>query len=76
MEKVGVSKLRANLPLFLKKIEQGETIAVTSRGREIARLVPPEKQRQAARQALQKLSKTAIVGDIVSPTGEIWEAMQ
>jgi prevent-host-death family protein len=40
---VGVRELRQNLSKYLERIKQGETLAVTERGHEIARLVPSPK---------------------------------
>ena len=74
METIAVSELRANLMQILKRIEAGATIAITSRGREIARLFPPEDQMSRARKTLAKLRKTAIVGDVISPIDEDWKA--
>lgn len=37
---VGVRELRQNLSLYLARVKQGEILAVTERGREVARLVP------------------------------------
>lgn len=76
MEKVAVSEFRANLLGFLKKVERGEAITLTSRGREVARIIPPENKRKVSREALQALRKTACVGDVVSPLEEQWEAMK
>ena len=76
METVGVSKFRENLMMFLKKVQNGETVTITSRGHEVARLVPPESEIEEARKTLQKLGKTAVIGDILSPIGEEWEAMK
>jgi len=41
METVGVNTLKKNLSVFLKKVKKGESITITSRGQEIALLVPP-----------------------------------
>ena len=76
METVGVSKLRENLITFLKKVEAGESIKITSRGREVAKLVPLENKMREARKALKRLRKTAIVGDVISPVGADWEVMK
>ena len=38
MESVGVSQFRQRLPFFMKKVKNGATIAITSRGRVVARL--------------------------------------
>jgi prevent-host-death family protein len=37
---VGVRELRQNLSKYLERIKDGETLTVTERGHEIARLVP------------------------------------
>lgn len=76
METIAVSDLRANLMQILKRIEAGATIVITSRGREIARLVPPDDKASNARKALAELRKTAIIGDVLSPIDEEWVANQ
>ncbi len=76
METVAVSKLRENMVLFLKKVQQGKSIAITSRGNEIAMLVPIENKMEASKNALKQLRKTAVVGDVVSPIEEDWKAMK
>jgi len=67
MESVGVSKLRENMVLFLNKVQQGESIDITSRGTEIAVLIPIKNKKEVSRNALKQLRKTAMVGDVVSP---------
>jgi prevent-host-death family protein len=37
---VGVRELRQNLSKYLTRVKQGETLTVTERGHEVARLVP------------------------------------
>ncbi len=76
METIAVSDLRANLMQILKRIEAGATIVITSRGREIARLTPPDDKTSNARKALAELRKTAIIGDVLSPVDEEWAANQ
>jgi len=39
-EKVGVRELRQNLSRYLERVKEGESLVVTERGREVARLVP------------------------------------
>jgi prevent-host-death family protein len=75
MESVGVSKLRENMALFLNKVQQGESIAITSRGTEIALLIPIKNKKEVSRNALKQLRKTAIVGDVVSPIEEEWKVL-
>jgi len=67
METIAVSELRASLMHVLRRIESGESLIITSRGRQIARLVPPESPANKARQALKKLRETAIIKEVLSP---------
>jgi prevent-host-death family protein len=76
MEKVGISTLRQNLSIFLKKVQKGQVITITSRGHEMARLVPVEDNREKSREILRELGKNASIGDILSPIYEDWEAMK
>ncbi|MCD4721547.1 MAG: type II toxin-antitoxin system prevent-host-death family antitoxin [Desulfobacula sp.] len=76
MERVAVSVFRANLVSFLKRVERGEIIALTSRGHEIAKIIPPDNTIEKARDSLKKLRKTAFVGDVLSPIDDEWEVLQ
>ena len=76
MEKVGISTFRENLSIFLKKVQKGQVITITSRGHEMARLVPVEDKREKSREFLRKLGKNAFIGDILSPIDEEWGAMK
>ncbi len=76
METIGVNTLRKNLTTFLKKVERGERIAITSRGHQVAFLVPVGNKIEKARQALEDLRKTAFVGDVVSPVSDEWELLK
>lgn len=40
MNQVGVRELRQNLSRYLTQVKEGESFAVTERGREVARLTP------------------------------------
>jgi len=75
MERVSISKLRENLSIFLKKVQRGEVITITSRGYDMARLVPLEDKRVKSRKILRELGKNASIGDIISPIDDEWEAM-
>lgn len=44
-EKIGVRELRRGLSGYLRRIERGESFAVTSRGRTVAELGPPRERR-------------------------------
>ncbi|MEA1967950.1 MAG: type II toxin-antitoxin system prevent-host-death family antitoxin [Thermodesulfobacteriota bacterium] len=76
MEKVAVSEFRANLVGFLKRVEKGEIIALTSRGHEVAKIIPPDNKSENARNSLKKLRKTAIIGDLLSPIEDEWEVLK
>jgi prevent-host-death family protein len=76
MESIGVSKLRENMVLFLNRVRQGESITITSRGTEIAMLIPIRKEKEVSRNALKQLRKTAVVGDVVSPIEEEWKVLK
>jgi prevent-host-death family protein len=62
MTVASVSKLKASLSEFLRRVRAGEEVLVTDRGRVIARLVPPasaasltESLREMERQGLVKV---------------------
>lgn len=74
MKTLSVSELRANLLSAIEEIKKGKTITVTSHGKPVAQLVPPPNRRKEAIAKIKALRKTAIIGDVVSPTGETWEA--
>ncbi len=76
MEKVGVSILREKLSTFLKKVQEGQVITITSRGHEIAKFVPMEDKAKKSREMLRELGKNAFIGDMLSPINEEWDAMK
>lgn len=76
MLSIGVSEFRAKMNLILQKVQNGEVVSLTSRGAEVARLVPPDFAQAAARQELERLRQTAVVGDVLSPLGERWVAAE
>lgn len=76
LKNVSISELRANLLKYLKLSQRGEQINVTSKGTLLATLSPPVSQRNAAKGKLKKLAKTAAIHDVVSPTGDSWNAMK
>lgn len=72
MKTVAVSEFRAHLVDFLNRVELGETLILTSHGKEIARILPPKEAQKQARRALAKLRKNAFVGDVISPVSDDW----
>lgn len=73
MQSIAVSELRANLMNVLKTIERGSSLDITSRGKIIAKLVPPDDSREKAKHVLGKLRKTARIHDIISPISDEWK---
>jgi prevent-host-death family protein len=55
MTRVSVSDFRQNLPAFLKRVQAGEQLQITSRGRVIARIEPKRDPAEDARQWLLDL---------------------
>ncbi len=76
MTTVAISELRAHLPAFIKKVRRGEEIILTSRGKAVAHLVPPDRGRRNALKALQALRKKCRIGDIVSPVDAPWDVLK
>ena len=74
MKEVNVTELRTNLPAYLRMVEAGEELLLTSRGKAIARLAPVADARSSAREQLALLRGKCRIGDVVSPLREKWEA--
>ncbi len=74
MQSIAVSELRANLMIVLKKIEKGSTINITSRGKIVAKLVPPDDSKKLAKDILSHVRKNAKLRDVISPVSEKWNA--
>jgi prevent-host-death family protein len=76
MKNVSISEFRANLLTYLKQVQKGEQINVTSKGAVLATLCSPVSQQKSAGMQLKKLAETAKIYDIVSPGEESWDAMK
>jgi prevent-host-death family protein len=63
MRSVGVRELRQRASELLRRVEQGETIAVTDRGRRVAVLSPPPEG--------TPLDRMRALGEIDSATGTL-----
>jgi prevent-host-death family protein len=74
MVKINVTGLRQNLPAYLARVQKGEVVEVTLRGNVIARIAPQEDQREAARKRLAALRGKVRIGDIMGPSGDVWNA--
>jgi prevent-host-death family protein len=74
MLEVTVTTFRKHIPDYLGKVRKGEDIFLTSRGKVIARLVPPTDARLSARDQLAVLRGVCNIGDVLTPIDEEWEA--
>ena len=73
MNTIAISELRANLMKVLKEIKSGARINITSRGKVIAKLVPPDNVVNDSQKKLEELEKTAVIKDIISPVDTKWK---
>ncbi len=73
---IGVDKFKKKLTVYLKKVESGESITITSHGHEIAQLVPPANKMKNARKSLEALRKHSFVGDVISPIENEWKMLK
>jgi prevent-host-death family protein len=64
--RVSVTHLRQNLPTYLKRVQAGEAIQVTSHGRVIARIEPEQDPAEEARLWLEGLRGRVALGDVVA----------
>ena len=55
MKIVNVTELRQNLPEYLARVQRGETLRVTTRGRAIAEIAPPSASGDEAQAARARL---------------------
>ena len=65
---VNMTELQQHLPVYLKKVQEGEEIQVTAQGKIIARVVPvsPKARKEKAMRRLIEPRAKAFVGDIDS----------
>ncbi len=76
MRKINVTDFRQHLPGYLKQVQQGETIQITLHGKVVARLVSEQDAVEEAKKSLSGWRSSAYIGDLLSPTGEAWEAQR
>jgi len=76
MQSIAVSDLRSNLMKVLRDIEHGASLNITSRGKVVAKLIPPDFIKMEARRKLKEIGKTATLADVISPIDEEWEVMK
>lgn len=72
MASIEISEFRTNMRVILQRVQQGEVIGLLIGDKEIAKLIPPDYSRITARQTLEELRQTAVIGDVLSPMDETW----
>jgi prevent-host-death family protein len=75
MQTINISDFRANLLKYLEIANSGEQLTVTSNGKLLATITPPQNKMELAKKTLKALGKNAIVHDVVSSTESEWDAM-
>ncbi len=73
---VAITEFRANIMRFLREVEQGQKLIITSHGKSIAQVSPPDCNKKSAKLQLKKLSKSCHIGDIESPIGTEWDSQE
>jgi prevent-host-death family protein len=74
MHSVSITTLRNHLQEYLSGVARGDEILVTSHGKGVARILPPVDLRQEAKKKLHALRQHCMVGDVVSPLEDTWDA--
>jgi prevent-host-death family protein len=74
-KEIAAGEFKAKCLHLLDEVQQTrKEIVITKRGRAVARLVPVEKEIPKLFGRMKGSGK--ILGDIIGPTGEVWEADQ
>lgn len=59
MDTISLAQAKAHLSALIDRVEAGETVAITRRGKEVARLTPPDRQlKRVDVAALRALTET------------------
>jgi prevent-host-death family protein len=76
VSKVKITELRQNLPAYLARVKRGEELEVMVHGKVVARIVPEQDRREAARIHLAELRRNGarIIGDISKMPKQTWDA--
>jgi prevent-host-death family protein len=75
MTHVSVAEFRRNLPSWLDRVEAGERLVVTRRGRDVALVDAAVDRSVQASKTLEALRKTSWLGDVESPVDADWGAV-
>jgi prevent-host-death family protein len=62
---VGIRELRQNLSRYIARVKEGETLTVTERGREVARLSPAGPKDSALARLVAERGATMPTGDLL-----------
>ena len=76
MQNVTVTEFRANMMSYIKKIQSGESINLTSHNKVVAQLTPPSTAQADAMAELDKIAKVSELGDVIAPIDSDWDANQ
>ncbi len=68
-----ISDFRAHISKYLAIISKGKEVIITSRGKAVAKVIPPENKSVNARKKLEKLSETAVIKNITDPVSAEWK---
>ncbi|MBF0177028.1 MAG: type II toxin-antitoxin system prevent-host-death family antitoxin [Magnetococcales bacterium] len=70
MLQVDTDEFQKCLPGYLKQVDDGTEIQISFQGRVVVRVVPVQKDADAARRRLESLRGSVIGGDVTSPLGD------
>jgi antitoxin (DNA-binding transcriptional repressor) of toxin-antitoxin stability system len=76
MQTVEIRDFETNLLKYLELANSGEIISVTSEGKLLATIMPPENKKETAIKQLKLLSETAVVDDVVNPIESDWNVLK
>lgn len=74
MDQINITDLRQHLPSYLKQVQAGKALQITSHGKVIARIVPEDDPVTEARRKLQAAQGESWIGDVESPIDVEWSA--
>ncbi len=71
---IAAGKFKAQCLKLMDSVERsGQEIVITKRGKPVAKLVPARRKKRVSSFGCMK-GTVEIFGDIVAPTGEVWDA--
>ncbi len=71
---VGIRELRQKLSVYLRRVEAGETLEISDRGKTVALLTPPPESTSVLDRLIAEGRATAASGDLLElglPAGEV-----